>query len=150
MDPCVCSRGLNQERRSKARGKDSQIQPESQGAPSLGMELARKSCQGTLGMHDFGSHQRWPQCYQCAKEEKSALEDARIHAQHEQRCCLLGPGTQPLAEDRSHKHESPNAQKHVSKPTGIYTSGQKKEKIHKARPLSTGASGPSKLSSKRI
>jgi hypothetical protein len=99
-------------------------------------------------MHDSGSHQHWLQCYQCAKEEKSALEDARILAQHEQRCCLFGPGTQPLAEDRSRKHESPNVQKHVNKPIGISTSGQKKEKIHKARPLSVGASGPGKLSSK--
>ncbi len=150
MDACVCSCGLNQERRGRARGKDSQIQPESQGAPHLGMEMARRSCQGRLGMHNSGSHQHWPQCYQCAKEEKSALEDARIHAQHEQRCCLLGLGTQPFAEDQSRKHRSPNVQKHVSKPIGISTSSQKKEKIHKARPLSATASGPGKLSSKRI
>ncbi len=54
-------------------------------------------------MHDSGSHQHWPQCYQCAKEEKSTLEDTRIHAND---VVFSGPAhslllkTSPVSTDR--------------------------------------------------
>jgi hypothetical protein len=116
----------------------------------LALEWSKKIMSREAGNARFWLTSALASVLSVRKRRKSALEDARIHAQHEQRCCLLGPDTQPLAEDRSRKHGSPNVQKHVSKPTGISTSGQKKEKIHKARPLNVGASGPGKLSSKQI
>ncbi len=43
---------------------------------------------------------------------------------------------------RSRKHRPPDAQKHVSKPTGIPSSGQKKEEVRKTRPLNSGPLKP--------
>jgi len=99
------------------------------------MELAGRPGQGRLGMHDPSSHQHGPQWHQRSEKKEPPLEDPRIHNEHEQRRGLRGPGTRPTTEDEPRKHGPPDAQKHVSKFTGISTSNQKKEEVCKARPL---------------
>jgi hypothetical protein len=91
-----------------------------------------------MGMHDIRPHQHGPQRRQHSEKKSPPLEDPRIHKEHEQRCSLCGLGPRATAKDGSRKHGPLDMQKHVSKPAGIPSSGQKKEEVHKTRPFNFG------------